>query len=45
MFGISFFFFFFFLYFSEETFASRLKKISVATPGAFVFHIRSNYGI
>ena len=21
------------------------KKISLATPGAFVFHIRSNYGI
>ena len=39
------FFFFFFLHFSEETFASRRKKFSLATPGAFVFHIRSNYGI
>ena len=45
LFGISS-FSFFFLHFSEETFASRRKKFfSLATPGAIVFHIRSNYGI
>ena len=38
-------FLFFFLHFFEETLASRRKKFSLATPGAFVFHIRSNYGI
>ena len=44
LFGISF-FFFFFLHISEETFTSRRKKICLATPGAFIFNIRSNYGI